>query len=92
MLKAIGHVIARKLAPEMDREARRYRYLELQIDDACIWLDDLPDARDVARWLRERDTDHWRAIDEPASGKLPSDIYDLREHMRRRTISKEQPK
>lgn len=60
-----------------DREdAKRYFYLRLQIDDVHKWCDG--EARSVAQWLLEYDTDMWRALDVKPIGTLPSRIDGFR--------------
>lgn len=73
--------------PGLLRDAKRYHYLTLEIDDAYRWLGEFPEAETVLKWLKERDADHWRKLDEPAVGTLPPFISDLREAMRRKRAS-----
>jgi hypothetical protein len=78
--------LAKKLAPQQSKDADRFWHLLTSIDDAYRWLAERHDAADLAQWLLELDTDHRRAEGEPRAGKLPRDIYDLRELMRRRAL------
>lgn len=71
--------IARWLSPELARSADRYFFLRTQVDDSHQWLSAYPDVRDTLQRLLELDRDHWRRLDEPASGTLPSEIWRFRE-------------
>lgn len=77
--------IARWLCPDMARKADRYFYLRVVVlDDAKNWLyGHCPEGSLVAQWAIERDTDHWRELGHPATGRLPDDISRFREHLKR---------
>lgn len=78
--------IARWLCPDMARNADRYFYLRVVVlDDAKNWLySHCPEGSLVAQWSIERDADHWRELGHPATGRLPSNISDFREYLKRR--------
>jgi hypothetical protein len=69
----------------MARKADRYFYLRVVVlDDAKNWLcGHCPEGNLVAQWAIERDTDHWREPGHPATGRLPGNISDFREHLKR---------
>lgn len=74
--------IARWISPNLARQADRFHYLWHQADDCHRWLSEFQDVSYAMQWLKERDRDHWREIDTPASGKLPSNIVNFREFLR----------
>ncbi len=80
--------IARWLCPELGKKADRYWFLCVQIDDSHQWLSAYPDVRDTLARLLELDRDHWRTLDEPATGKLPSEIWRFRELLTARHAAK----
>jgi len=82
--------VARWLDPHTSRDADRYYYLIGKVSEAYRWLGDHEDAADLAQWLIESDNSHWRRLGEPSSMSLPHDIYDFREHLRRRRSAKAQ--
>lgn len=75
---------ARWICPDLARQADRYHYLWHQTDDCHRWLSEFPEASIVAQWLKERDHDHWRKLEDPATGKLPCGISNFREFLRSR--------
>lgn len=76
--------IARLIAPNLGRQADRFHYLWHQTDDCHRWLSEFSDVATAMQWLKERDRDHWRRLEEPATGNLPSNIGDFREYLRAR--------
>lgn len=76
--------IARWISPSLARQADKFHYLWHQADDCHRWLSEFTDVALAAQWLKERDRDHWRALEEPATGKLPSSIIEFREFLRSR--------
>jgi hypothetical protein len=83
-MMSFRETIARWICPSLAMQADRYHYLWHQTDDCHRWLAEFPDASDVSQWLKERDYDHWRKLEEPATGKLPYDIGKFREALRAR--------
>jgi hypothetical protein len=81
---SLRETIARWICPSLGKQADRFHYLWHQADDCHRWLSEFPDASDAALWLKERDRDHWRKLDEPATGKLPSDLQYFRDFLRAR--------
>jgi hypothetical protein len=75
--------LASRLDPEAALKARRYEFLRMELNDAHRWLGEFYQIECFINWLRERDTDHWRRLDEKPVGKLPPDISGFREFLRK---------
>ena len=87
MIRNIRRRIAAWLDPDVARLVDHYWYLQLRVQEAHRWLGERPDAADLAQWLLERDADHWRTLGTKSAGKLPQDISDFRDHLRRRALN-----
>jgi len=84
MIENLKRWLAGVLCPEMARNANQYFRLYGQITTVYRWCDG--EAADVAQWLVEGDTNHWRSLDEKPIGVLPSDIQAFREYLRNRRV------
>lgn len=81
----LREAIARWICPELGKRGDRYWYLWHQIDSSHKYLSaEFPDVGDTLKRLLEVDRDHWRDLEEPATGKLPTEIGRFREMLRRR--------
>lgn len=83
--------IARLISPSLGRQADRFHYLWHQVDDCHRWLSEFSDVAVAMKWLKEKDRDYWRQLEEPAIGELPSNIVDFREFLRSRSNPTNKP-
>lgn len=77
--------LARKLSPELARKEYRLDRIISGLRYEKRWLNpEFPDAYDTMQRVLENDADESRPLGSPDIGKLPWNIEDFREYLRRR--------
>lgn len=87
----IRETLARWLCPELGRKADKHHYLWHRIDESMWWLSAYPEISAAMQRLIELDRDHWRGLDEPATGVMPHQIHDFRSMLEQRMAKNELP-
>jgi hypothetical protein len=84
MIMALRIWLARKLAPEMAREAEKYYYLHNQVTMIDRWFASIKPAAMISGWLLEREAHHWRRYsDPPLTAKYEWEISRFRDQYNR---------
>ena len=95
---SIRYWIAKKLAPDIAKDAKKYHYLRTKLDEARTWLGyDFPEVDAAIFWALVSEVNHFRSIENDAISPVPSkpwiyNINDFREHLRKEAKDKDPEK